>query len=346
MQKSKLLTAQDVLVPVTFARMLLGMAPYRIQNGRLVWHKMGFLTTVLVLIAITTMTVYFLSNVEEFLDMKATIVGTIKALIIIRRIGGVVVLLLTICPSHSNFTKFLKIRHDLHQIDEQLSKFRCKEEICESNYKHRNKVTVLLLLNGIFLVVGEVVIMTMLISSFEMIQAVIFAYPQLVMRIINIIFYGCTLILQSRFKCVNKLVAKTTPLDTNFCKNVKRLTLLHKDLVETSRNLNRVFNFQLLLWISLNSVLLIGDLHAGTYVIVFRLSGKMYKVIIISMKYCVIYISDFYYLCKRCTELCREVSTNGSLTLGLNRMIFRPIVPEFCCLEFTFRWTKKTKGTR
>ncbi|KAJ3640604.1 hypothetical protein Zmor_027158 [Zophobas morio] len=317
MKKSKILTVDDVLAPVTFARTVLGMAPYHIQNGRLTYHKIRSLICLVTIITITTITAYFLLNLEVFLNTQATIVGTIKAVIIIRRIGSVVALLVTIGPSRSNFIKILKIRHDLNQIDERLSKFGCKEEINQSNYIHRKKIIFLLLLSSMVLVLGEVVIMKIFISSFETIQALVFTYPVVVMKTINTSFHGTTLILQARFNCINTLFSTSIPLDKNFSKNVQHLTLIHRDLVQTSRRLNRVFNLQLLLWIFLNSVLLIGDLHAATYVVVFRLSGKLYRVLVISVKNCLTYSFDFYYLCKRCKELCYEANRTRILLLGV-----------------------------
>lgn len=297
------LTLEKIFKPITFTCKILGMSPCYIKNKRFVVSKIGVLQTVTYLTTITLLTVYFVKNVK--FNNNITRASFIKGMIILRRTGTITVTLLTTCFSYKKFVKFIHVGFNLTKLDAKLVELELQEQLSKENRRVQKTLTTWLILENLFLVGSDVLVTRYFIPTFDMLQIVIYIYPQWVIRTLSILFQVYAILIQARFKMVNQ---KFLEIRNDFCETVKLLSRLHTVLIKITRDVNSIFSPLLLLLITYKFLLLVGELHAATYVMFLVSTHRRFRVTFMSGKNCTLYVFEIYILVKRCISLCSEVS--------------------------------------
>ncbi|RZC31885.1 7tm 7 domain containing protein, partial [Asbolus verrucosus] len=121
------------------------------------------------------------------------------------------------------------------------------------------------------------------------------------------------------------LALMTYRLQITCCKFFKNdnAFLLSVTLVNITKDVNAISSKYSLLWIASCFILLTGDLHSVIYVFIFRLLHLYFYVMIITLKYVLVYAFDLYYWCKRCNDLCYEANRTKTLLSGIKIDVFK-----------------------
>ncbi|RZC40867.1 7tm 7 domain containing protein, partial [Asbolus verrucosus] len=293
---SKALSFSQILAPLTITFQILGMHPFTLKRGRLVYSKIKIVQTLIYVTICTISTAFMVKNytLRDFAKAK-----TITFLITLRSLGQTSVMVLIFVFSRSNRQKLSNLIAAIAKIDRELKKLGLDDRIIKTGYQIRkSSILLLVLVNLILNILGEIYAAT--VKDFSRISFfAIFVYPRLVGNTMNITFYVYMMIIQERFKMINEIVATNTD-------NIKQVVAMHKILVDVSMQLNAIFSFQSLLWIACCFLLSVGDIHTAAYVVIFGLIRTHYIIFSIATKNLVACAFDLFYLAKRSTELCNE----------------------------------------
>jgi gustatory receptor len=302
------------------------MSPYNVTDGELVLSKLkATLSMTLVVFNVVLTVLYFQSFADNF-DIDFAKADTIKFLAIFRDLGGTTIMAITLMFSYVNSKHMLREVGLIYQVDSELMKLNFENDLEESERKIKKQLAILLVvLNFVFNVVGEVG-SAMVRTNHRILYLLVNIYPRLVITLLNLTLYSIFTVIQTRFEMINVAiyqkvvksnVVRKYPNELDFSDQITQLVSIHKILVTVSRNINSIFSFQILLCITVNFVLLIGDLHTSMYIIFFRIFTKHYKIVLDMIKNCITYGFDLFYLARRTSELCNEANRTKVVLLGI-----------------------------
>ncbi|KAH0814647.1 hypothetical protein GEV33_008146 [Tenebrio molitor] len=317
---------EKIFKPVYFLGAVLGMSPYNVTDGELVLSKLkATLSMTLVVFNVVLTVLYFQSFADNF-DIDFAKADTIKFLTIFRDLGGTTIMAITLMFSYVNSKHMLREVGLIYQVDSELMKLNFENDLEESERKIKKQLAILLVvLNFVFNVVGEVG-SAMVRTNHRILYLLVNIYPRLVITLLNLTLYSIFTVIQTRFEMINVAiyqkvvksnVVRKYPNELDFSDQITQLVSIHKILVTVSRNINSIFSFQILLCITVNFVLLIGDLHTSMYIIFFRIFTKHYKIVLDMIKNCITYGFDLFYLARRTSELCNEANRTKVVLLGI-----------------------------
>lgn len=306
----------EITIPLHNTCKFLGLATYYIDKTGIpkisIWQITQAATFTLATLILSYFYFQTFFQIPEF--AKAS---TIKFLTEFRIFGNIAVMILVFSFSLGNSRKMIGEMQKIVEIDEKLSELGQRNALIRSNQDtKRGLIAFLIILNLIVTVLGELSPVIGAIQNGFMLYF-LFVYPRLIICSVNISFYLYMILLEKRFGIINTIMkkliedshkSKKYPNEPDFCTKIRNLVSLHKTLVKISQAVNQLFGVQTLLCITMNFVLLIGDLHTTMFVIFFNLFGKHYELVFGMLKSCAIYLFDLYYLAKRTTDLCRQVS--------------------------------------
>jgi gustatory receptor len=302
------------------------MSPYNVTDGELVLSKLkATLSVTLVVFNVVLTVLYFQSFADNF-DIDFAKADTIKFLAIFRDLGGTTIMAITLMFSYVNSKHMLREVGLIYQVDSELMKLNFENDLKESERKIKKQLAILLVvLNFVFNVVGEVG-SAMVRTNHRILYLLVNIYPRLVITLLNLTLYSIFTVIQTRFEMINVAiyqkvvksnVVRKYPNELDFSDQITHLVSIHKILVTVSRNINSIFSFQILLCITVNFVLLIGDLHTSMYIIFFHIFTKHYKIVLDMIKNCITYGFDLFYLARRTSELCNEANRTKRVLLGI-----------------------------
>lgn len=213
------------------------------------------------------------------------------------------------------------------RIDSQLKGMNLNSHFDKSERRVRRHLVVLLVLvNLIFNIFGEVA-SALVRDTNQILFFFVNVYPRMMIGFMTCTLNSIFLLGQTRFEMINELVSRKIensrkcvnyPNEANFCNEIQSLVEIHKILVRTCKEINSIFLVQVLVCITMDFVLLIGDLHTSMYIIFFDLFYKHFKIVLDMIKNCVTYVFDLVYLAKRTNDLCNEANRTKILLLGID----------------------------
>ncbi|RZC34997.1 7tm 7 domain containing protein, partial [Asbolus verrucosus] len=317
---------QEIFKPLFFLTQILCLAPYTIKNKRIIISKIRLILSVILVAANVALTVIYFKNLNETLNTDFAKAGTIKFLSIFRDLGSTAVMVVNVAFSYGHSKRLLAELDKIYQVDKELAELGLEDNINKANASlKRNLKILLVLVHLIFITFGETG--SALLKEHERVMYLLVnLYPRLIIGFLNITVYMVSMLIEGRFKIINLLFTRKMiesnqlrkyPIEFDFCDKIKHLVSLHKVLVKVSKEINSNFSFQVLLCITMNFILLIGDLHTIMYIIFFGLFTKHSRIVFDILKHCIGYIFDLFYIAKRSADLCEEANRTKVLLLGI-----------------------------
>ncbi|XP_064214151.1 uncharacterized protein LOC107398838 [Tribolium castaneum] len=272
-----------------------GMTPVYIKRKKLIFTKLSiFCCLTWLTICVTSLLMFYnqMSNTisHDFVKMKS-----IRVVLAIHSAGMFVLMVLIIVFV---FINWAKVRHQVTQlvlIDSELKK----------HYQIHNETKLILVL-ALELVVFNIlsgVYMAAIKPNNRVVFFVIITLPRIVVSHMFVIFTTIVVVLYQNFKIVNSMV-------TSDPSRIRHVLLLHKSLTRIGTTINSLFSLQLLVFITINFVVLLGDLYVTLYIILTNNQAKYCTTLIGLIKNCVIVIFELYYL----SHVCQNVSTEANRT--------------------------------
>jgi gustatory receptor len=306
---------EAIFEPLWTISKILGMTPFHIDSRRLVYTKIKILYSVTILTLCTTSLIVFFNQMPSTLHSDIVKLKTIRLLVILHSLGifilmGFIIIFVVI--------KWGKVHTEIRTIsliDLELQKLGRDEYILKSNRQVLRTTTVLLVLvQLVFNTLGGIYTAQTKRDN-RVLYFIVMTCPRLVVSNMNIIFYVIMTVLRERFKVLNKILTMRLVSEVDFCHDLHSLVHLHKALTRISQTVNSIFSIQLLVWISADFVLIVGDLYTIMYILLAGLYRKYYSVFYGLLKNCVMYSFDLYYLARTCRSVCIEVSQSKCVSL-------------------------------
>ncbi|RZB66636.1 7tm 7 domain containing protein, partial [Asbolus verrucosus] len=301
--------------PLHFMSKILGMAPFESQNGRVTFSKTRSIICLICMTTFTIITIKYFKNFDGTLHREYAKIKTISFLVWLRAFGSIIAMGLILLLKFTAFKKIEDVKKRISQVDIALIAQNREQQISKAGYQNRKFwILLLVVINLCFTIIGQILTVSTKENQ-RVIYFIIISYPRLVVSTTNIKFYAITIILQERFKIINGIL--TNKVGQNFCENITHVISLHKLLVKISIEINSIFSSHLLLWITINFLLLVGDLYICMYTIFFNLFAIHYKTVFSLFKNCIVYSFDLFYFSRRSTKLCEEANRAKVALLGI-----------------------------
>ncbi|RZB66635.1 uncharacterized protein BDFB_007133 [Asbolus verrucosus] len=304
-------------------------------KGRVVYSKFGLLQTAIYFAAFIALSICFskvhtTSTHEDFSTFR-----TVAFVIIFRSVANITVMIMIFIDSRFKMRKFIGEINKMIKTESEFTQLE-NEYVHKTNYQNRGTlIRVGVVVHILFGIVGSIIsVYSRHVKSIEneIFGFVILAYPKMVVSNINMMIYLISMTIQSRFGVINKILSRYIdeskkiqkfPRDFNFCAKIKHLVALHKNLIRTATEINSIFGPHLLLWTTINFVLLVGDLYIAMHILLFHRSHHHYLALTNLLKNIAMYIFDLYYFSKKFTDLCYEANRTKNLLVGIRIDIYK-----------------------
>lgn len=307
-----------ILKPLYFVNTLLGMAPFTIKGKKIQYSKLRVLQTLIYLTTFLTIAVLFFEKERKAVDFIR--VKTFSFIALLRIIGNITMMLITFFIIYFSIKKLLEETEKLKKLENELKKIdydnyieKSDRKICRFFIIFCVSIQVLINICG-----GLSTVLSRQKNDYFLPIYIITVYPRLAVSHINLTLYVFVMMLESRFKIINKNISRKIqhsnkvvmyPVINGFCQEIDKIVEIHKSLVGVGETINAIFNPHLLVWITITFVILIGDLYIVIHLIFFHVSGISYIFFIHMGKNIIMYIFDFYFLANCITDLCEEVKS-------------------------------------
>ncbi|EEZ97771.1 gustatory receptor 146 [Tribolium castaneum] len=299
----KTLSIQQITFPTTFMFQILG-----VYFGA----KRKLLITVLYL----SIFGYYLLDFAQFVTRpsKFALWRVLKIVTICRIIGSVFTIVVLVLAHVKYYKNLVKLAHDIETIDKSLVELGFEKYLAKASYRHHRTIIKLIIVTnvGLNVVLEAYPVWHMPHGKFG--YCISNIYPKLLISTMTMTFYQFAIIIEERFKIINKL----------FENGVRsRVVLLHKSLIRISRRLNSIFAIQFLGLIVLSFIVITAEMHVFTYYFVFNVSSRFFIIVFVGLKNSLSSTIEICYLTKRCSRLCYEANRSKRILLGTRIDIFR-----------------------
>ncbi|RZC38526.1 7tm 7 domain containing protein, partial [Asbolus verrucosus] len=317
---------EDIFKPLIILSQILGMAPYAIKNDKIIISKIRLIPSIILITINVALTVIYFKNLNETFDIDFAKAGTIKFLSMFRDLGGTTLMVVNTAFCYYQSSRMLAELEKISHVDKELTELGLGDNIKKANASIKRSLQILLIIvHLVFITLGEIA-SALVRQHGTLLYLLVNLYPRLMIGGMNITVYIVSMLIEERFKSINFLFTQKMiesnqlrkyPTEFDFSENIRHLVSLHKILVKISKEINSVFSFQLLLCITMNFILLIGDLYTSMYIIFFGLFTKHCRLVFDMVKHCIGYIFDLFYVAKRSSDLCEEANRTKVLLLGI-----------------------------
>nr|XP_015839420.1 PREDICTED: putative gustatory receptor 28a [Tribolium castaneum] len=156
--------------------------------------------------------------------------------------------------------------------------------------------------------------------------AFVLLYPRMIGCNLSVTYFGTTLLLEERFKLVNKFLlgecfksrnCTKYPTDPNFCDKIKLSVNIHKELTRICRAINSIFSVFFLLWVTVNFLCLVSDLYIVAYLISSGQFFNYWQGELKAFKNVCIYSIEMFYIARRSSRLCSQANRTKTILVGL-----------------------------
>jgi hypothetical protein len=304
----------EALLPVRITAIILGIFPFKFENQNVIFTIFKFIQGIIYLTIYIACFFTYYKNLNSILPGDFTKMNTILYAFKLKKLGNIVVMCVTLVTTLINRKRLLSVYRTICKVDLKLTLLGHKEEVCRSNQQHRRILIILVAALNIFYIIGTCVLFATKKNSFA-VEFIANVFPLLVIANFNLTFYGTTTALQHRFQIINSRIFKMTKRieDTSFRKIVEELIAIHQNLIKSSKDVNSVFSFHLLLWIGLTFMASVLALYVTVWLIVMNLVLKHPPIFINTIKCIFISFFDLFCFCHRSRQLCQEVSYFSSV---------------------------------
>jgi hypothetical protein len=211
-------------------------------------------------------------------------------------------MLLTVVTIFYNRNQFVTTVDKIWEGDQKFYEFGLRKTI----YGHNPRVIKILIV--LLLVVNTLgTLLIVMVRKNLLFEFIVISYPLLVVTNTNLLFFGLALTLQSRFKMINDFLLKKIKVSKS-SQFVNKLFILNRNLRKLSANLNEIFSYHLLLWMTMTSIGLVFDLYLFVYITVFNLLRKHPSPVFQLLKNIFVSAFDLFCFSTRSSKLSNEVS--------------------------------------
>ena len=312
----KLISYPEIFSHVHTMGKILGMWPFKRVKGRLHFTKLRIAQSFVSSAESFVLTVHFYMHFSSDLMEEFSRARTIQFLIVFRSVSNVLVMVLLMVTNYvySEQTSLAIVK--MQEVDQAMVTSGQKDFLVRVNWKNRKSGNVMLGINLAFNIVCGV-LKAITKSHNRVIYFLIATYPRIIISNFNTYFFMLTLMVEDRFRLINSMVLQSLdesikvrkyPTDSNFSKNVTDLMWWHKNLVDITRKLNEIYNLNVLLCITIDFILLVGDLYITMHALFFDLVYQHCKTVLSLSVNCVFYIVELFYFSKRASDVCNEVT--------------------------------------
>jgi hypothetical protein len=311
------LTLEEIFAPLNATSKILGILPYKAQNGRLVVSKIGIIQICLYITLYLVVTFIYCRTYGSGVHEDFTKIKTVHVVMIAQRAGFLVMMGLTFFNVFIKYQKFIDIRNGIGEVDSELVELDQEHRLHQSNRRLSKTLIALLAFSYFFL--NFIPVSTFVLERTEKAAAFAFLiYPRLVATNVTLTFCAFTKLIHNRFKIINGIVLERMmkPVsDLQFCGAIRQLVNLHVRLVKKQTRVNSIFSLHILLWITINFICLVGNLYVTVYIIIAGLYPDHRRTCFVEIQNVTVHAISLYHLAQASSETCLEVRSSQKLDL-------------------------------
>jgi hypothetical protein len=300
-------TLEESLCLLRVAAKILGIFPFKVQNRKLVFSKVGLFQ----IIIYATVFIILAAHSHHFntLSGNASKSETISLGHNIRRFGKIIVMVADFAIAFTYRSEVLAQIKAISRVDSKLVNFDQRQNIILCNKYTRKALILMFILVCVAYPTVGVLLSALSGTSFDAVGHIAILYLQVVTESFTVTFFVTAMILETRFKIVNGIfLKKVCPYNPNFCKKVKCLTNIHKNLIRISGTVNEVFAVHLLLVITMSCFTLVVRVYSLVHAVIWDSVEELNNSMVSSLTSLTKTVFDLIMIARCSSKLCAEVS--------------------------------------
>ncbi|KAJ3621374.1 hypothetical protein MTP99_003514 [Tenebrio molitor] len=207
----------------------------------------------------------------------------------------------------------------ISRVDSKLVNFDQRQNIILCNKYTRKALILMFILVCVAYPTVGVLLSALSGTSFDVVGHIAILYLQVVTGSFTVTLFVTAMILETRFKIVNGIfLKKVCPYNPNFCKKVKCLTNIHKNLIRISGTVNEVFAVHLLLVITMSCFTLVVRVYSLVHAVIWDSVEELNNSMVSSLTSLTKTVFDLIMIARCSSKLCAEANRTKVIIMRTN----------------------------